>query len=111
MRVCIEGHPRRRHANQRVISRLADSFSGIGSGLSVSRHLLPLHLHSKIYCFSHPRPTAFVGSFNPSGNDPEDLELIADIGDQDRGHNMLVEVTYERLFSTLVSFAMDELAH
>jgi hypothetical protein len=55
--------------------------------------LAPLHshLHSKIYLFSHPRPTALVGSFNPSGDVPEDDAIIAEIGDQDRGHNLLVE--------------------
>jgi hypothetical protein len=41
-----------------------------------------------------------VGSFNPSGNEPEyDPELVADIGDQDRGHNMLVAIAEPRLLS------------
>ena len=28
------------------------------------------NLHEKLYCFSHPKPVAFIGSFNPSGDDP-----------------------------------------
>lgn len=92
VRLCVEGRPRLASANDRVIRLLADPGLGIGAGLRIVRHLLPLHLHSKIYCFSHPRPTALVGSFNPSGNEPEDADVIADIGDQDRGHNLLIEV-------------------
>jgi hypothetical protein len=58
----------------------------------VVHHPIPLHLHGKIYGFSHPRPVVLLGSFNPSGNDPEDPAIIAKIGDQDRGHNLLVEI-------------------
>jgi phosphatidylserine/phosphatidylglycerophosphate/cardiolipin synthase-like enzyme len=93
VRICVEARPRRGSANRQVIDRLSDPILGIGRGLQAVRHILPLHLHTKLYCFSHPRPTAFVGSFNPSGNEPENLNLIADIGDQDRGHNLLVELT------------------
>ena len=39
-------------------------------------------------------PIAYVGSFNPSGDLPEQRpEVIAEIGDQDRGHNLLVGFT------------------
>ena len=95
VRVCVEGLPRHRSANTPVIDRLK---RGIGDGLRVHRRLLGAsHLHSKIYCFSAPRPHALVGSFNPSGNEPDDDEIIADIGDQDRGHNVLFEVDDQRL--------------
>jgi phosphatidylserine/phosphatidylglycerophosphate/cardiolipin synthase-like enzyme len=93
VRLCLEGWPRRRHANDRVIRRLGDSKAGLGSGLRIERHLIPSHLHAKIYAFSHPTPYVLVGSFNPSGSeDAADASLTADIGDQDRGHNLLVEV-------------------
>ncbi len=89
VKLCIEASPRLRSANDAVRRRLAD---GLGSGLHLVRHLLPAHLHEKIYIFSHPYPAAFVGSFNPSGNTPEDPSIIAEIGDQNRGHNYLVEI-------------------
>ena len=90
VRVCVEGAPRSRGANDAVIARLRE---GIGPGLRAVRHRLPCHLHTKLYAFSHPRPVALVGSFNPSGNAPEDAATLAAIGDQDRGHNLLVEVS------------------
>lgn len=90
VRVCVEGHPRHRHANDHVVDILKH---GIGSGLRMDKHLFGAsHLHTKLFCFSGPRAHALVGSFNPSGNDPEDPAVIADIGDQDGGHNLLVEI-------------------
>lgn len=89
VRVCIDGDPFHATVNQHVIRKLSD---GIGDGLRVVRQRVPGHLHTKLYYFSHPHPTALVGSFNPSGNEPEDPEIIAKIGDQDRGHNLLVEI-------------------
>ena len=90
--VSVEGRPRIRSANERVITRLADPETGIGAGLRVVKRGLFRHLHEKLYCFSHPQPVALAGSFNPSGNTPEDPRIIAKIGDQDRGHNFLAEV-------------------
>lgn len=87
--LCIEASPKLASANQAVSARLA-SPDGLGEGFRAFKHLVPAHLHAKIYCFSHPVPTAFVGSFNPSGNTPEDAQVIRQIGDQDRGHNCLV---------------------
>jgi hypothetical protein len=49
-------------------------------------------LHSKIYYFSAPSPVALIGSFNPSGDERTDKATIEEIGDQDRGHNLLVEI-------------------
>ena len=91
VRICLDGKPRHHRINDRVIEILSGP-EGIGDGLHVVRHLLPSHLHAKLYCFSHPRPAALVGSFNPSGNLPEDAEILGKIGDQDRGHNLLVEI-------------------
>ena len=102
VRLCLEKCPRHRLANDPVIRLLGDSHLGLGPGLVAVGHLLPLHLHTKLYAFSHPVPTAFVGSFNPSGNDPEDPRVVADIGDQDRGHNLLVELTDPPLVAALV---------
>lgn len=90
--VSVEGKPRVRSANDAVIAKLADPETGIGNGLSVVKRGMFRHLHEKLYCFSHPRPIALAGSFNPSGNQPEDPCIVAKIGDQDRGHNFLVEV-------------------
>jgi len=87
----VEGAPRRRSANEAVLALLRER--GLSEGLRVhSSGLVHAHLHSKIYYFSHPKPAVLVGSFNPSGDIPEDPETIAEIGDQDRGHNLLVEL-------------------
>ncbi|MEJ7925242.1 phospholipase D-like domain-containing protein [Sphingobium sp. AN641] len=90
----IEGRPRRVSVNMHVIKMLRE----LGSGLHIHAPRLETlsgvhpHLHSKIYYFSHPAPSVLVGSFNPSGDVPEDSAVIAEIGDQDRGHNLLVEL-------------------
>jgi phosphatidylserine/phosphatidylglycerophosphate/cardiolipin synthase-like enzyme len=91
--VSVEGSPRVRRANDAVIAKLGDPVSGIGDGLRVVRRGFFRHLHEKLYCFSHPVPVALAGSFNPSGNRPEDPEIVRKIGDQDRGHNFLAELT------------------
>jgi hypothetical protein len=91
--VSVEGRPRVRRANDAVIAKLSDPEKGIGGGLRVVRRGLFRHLHEKLYCFSHPQPVALAGSFNPSGNRPEDPRITAKIGDQDRGHNFLAEVS------------------
>jgi len=89
--------------------------NGLGEGfrtLSLRKIPIPFgkarrpHLHEKIYCFSHPRPIAFVGSFNPSGDGSEDDRAIIDeIGDQDRGHNVLVGLADPVLVGRLVEHA------
>ena len=100
VRVCVEGLPRNRRANNCIIDRLE---RGIGDGLVVHRRLFGAsHLHSKMYCFSGPEPHALIGSFNPSGNDPDDARVLADIGDQDRGHNVLFEFDDPRLVEAFV---------
>ncbi len=64
------------------------------------------HLHEKLYCFSHPQPMAFVGSFNPSGDDPEeDHTVLQQIGDHDRGDNSLVGFRDPTLVGGLVAHA------
>lgn len=89
VKLCLEASPKLSSANQEVAARLTAA-DGLGDGFKPVRHLLPAHLHEKIYYFSHPAPVALVGSFNPSGNTPEDPEVVRRIGDQDRGHNCLV---------------------
>ncbi len=95
VRLHVEACPRRKTVNRAVIALLREH--GLHGGLHLHappiKALAPLHphLHSKIYCFSHPVPHVLVGSFNPSGDQPEDADIIREIGDQDRGHNMLVE--------------------
>ncbi|MBW4330033.1 hypothetical protein KY084_03990 [Stakelama sp. CBK3Z-3] len=90
VRLVLEGDTRRPHVNDAVIARLGAH--GLNGGLTVRRRGHGLgHLHAKIYAFSSPG-VALVGSFNPSGNDPEDPEVIAEIGDQDRGYNLLYPI-------------------
>jgi phosphatidylserine/phosphatidylglycerophosphate/cardiolipin synthase-like enzyme len=96
----LEPDPRRAGTNDAVISMLA------GHGLNGGFHLYrpaPFdrgHLHAKIYAFSHP-DVAWIGSFNPSGDVPEDAEVVAEIGDQDRGHNLLLPIESARLTAAL----------
>ncbi len=109
--VTVEGRPRVARANDKVLEMLA----GLGPGLRVmalpglpappGRAWKP-QFHEKLYCFSHPRPLAYIGSFNPSGDDPEDEpEVIAEIGDQDAGHNMLVGIADPELVAALTGHA------
>jgi len=64
------------------------------------------NLHEKLYCFSHPKPIAFIGSFNPSGNDPEERpDVIRKIGDHNRAHNVLVGISEPALVDGLVKHA------
>lgn len=105
VRLTMEAAPRRKDANRAVIARLREH--GLGGGLRLFRPSGPLHphLHAKIYAFSAPVPVALIGSFNPSGNDPEDGDVIAEIGDQDRGHNLLLELADPTLVAALVDHA------
>lgn len=97
VRVALEGRPRTERANNSVIGLLKGD-DGLGDGLRIICHnkiekrFKRSRLHEKLYCFSHPEPHVLVGTFNPSGNLPEDPTIISEIGDQDRGHNTLVEV-------------------
>jgi len=112
VRVTLDGHPRTPHANDAVIALLAEE---LGDGLRVVRHamdaapwgkLLRPRLHEKLYCFSHPEPAALLGSFNPSGDVPEQSpDVVREIGDHDRGHNVLVELRDPELAALLVAHA------
>ena len=94
----MECKPRVRTANNRVRGQL-EGEDGLDKGLRVLDHRLRdirslkyCRLHEKLYYFSHPVPNVLVGTYNPSGNIPEDPEIIGEIGDQDRGHNLLAEI-------------------
>lgn len=102
VRLTLEGRPRLRHANDRVRALLAGP---LGDGLRIITQVPPVHQHEKLYCFSHPHPAAFIGSYNPSGNLPEDPGVLAAIGDQDRGHNYLVEIADQGLAEALCARA------
>lgn len=114
VRLTLEGRPRTTHASDRVVARLAGPH-GLGDGLKTQRmwpiptppgKLRHAHLHEKLYCFSHPVPLALVGSFNPSGDDPEeDPAVIEEIRDQDQGHNLLVGFHDPRLVNGLRAHA------
>ena len=112
--VTIEKQPRTSHAND-AVSEMLDGPQGLGSGFrSLSLPLLSPrfrigwkpHLHEKLYCFSHPQPVAFLGSYNPSGDQPEEYpEIIREIGDQNRGYNVLVGVNDLGVVRHLVAHA------
>ncbi len=108
VRITLDALPRTPHANDQVLAMLATE-SGLGGNLrKVSHPLFPgvgwkPHLHEKVYYFSHPKPCALVGSFNPSGDHPETRpEVIEEILDQDRGHNFLVVIDDPALVRGLV---------
>lgn len=105
VRLALEPKPRREGANDQVIAMLRGH--GLGGGLHlrspVGRDGVKGHLHAKIYAFSHPG-IAWVGSFNPSGDEPEDPEVIAEIGDQDRGHNLLLGIERPKLIAALRNY-------
>jgi len=112
--VTIEKQPRTPHANEVVAEMLAGP-QGLGAGFRLLS--LPLlsprlqagwkpHLHEKLYCFSHPEPVAFLGSYNPSGDQPEEEpDIIREIGDQDRGYNVLVGLKDPWLVARLTAHA------
>jgi phosphatidylserine/phosphatidylglycerophosphate/cardiolipin synthase-like enzyme len=111
VRVTLDAKPRTGHANERVLAMLAGP-DGLGRDLRTLVHKPPPgvsrrpRLHEKLYCFSHPTPAALVGSFNPSGDDPEEEpDIIDEILDQDRGHNFLVAINDPRLVNGLVRHA------
>jgi phosphatidylserine/phosphatidylglycerophosphate/cardiolipin synthase-like enzyme len=107
VRLAIEADPRTARTNLGVLEMLQNP-ENLGSDCRAVRHVRPDNLrwkrprlHIKLYYFSHPEPHCLVGTFNPSGNEPEDPGIVAEIGDQDRGHNHLVEITDSRLVSPL----------
>lgn len=100
VKLVVEPDPRLAGANDAVISMLGDH--GLAGGFHLYR---PApndegHLHAKIYAFSDPG-ICWIGSFNPSGDAPEDADVIAEIGDQDRGHNLLLGIRNARLVKAL----------
>jgi hypothetical protein len=100
VRLVLEGEPRLPSANEAVIKMLRRH--GLGGGLRLydPGPIKPGHMHAKIYAFSHP-DVAWVGSFNPSGDEPEDADVVAEIGAQDRGHNLLLGIERPRLTRAL----------
>jgi hypothetical protein len=112
VRVTLDGRPRTPHANAAVIGLLREA---LGEGLRVVKvatdnwswgKLFRPRLHEKLYCFSGPEPVAFIGSFNPSGDQPElEPDVIREIGDQDRGHNVLVALRDPEIVEPLVEHA------
>jgi hypothetical protein len=105
VRLVMEPEPRRLEANQPVIALLRAH--GLNGGFYLrsprGRGGVEGNLHAKIYAFSDPE-IAWIGSFNPSGNDPEDPAVIAEIGDQDRGHNLLLGIERPKLVAALRGF-------
>lgn len=100
VKLVLEPDPRRAGANDAVIGLI--QAHGLGGGFHLYRPA-PRdrgHLHAKIYAFSNP-DVAWIGSFNPSGDDPEDADVIAEIGDQDRGHNLLLGIEDSQMVAAI----------
>ncbi len=115
VRVTLEGNPHVSHANS-IVTAMLSGAQGLGRGFRTvylpprvpipGRKMGNPNLHEKLYCFSHPKPIAFIGSFNPSGDDPEDRpEIINEIGDHNRAHNVLVGISEPLLVDGLVNHA------
>jgi HKD family nuclease len=105
--VLLEASPRVKNANQEVINLLKSSDR---LNVKAIRHIKPhRHLfssipkiHEKLYYFrNNNEACAFIGSFNPSGRANDDPEVVELIGDQDRGHNFLVEINDKLLLDNL----------
>jgi len=115
VRVTLEGNPHVPNANSAVVAMLSGA-QGLGRGFRTvclpprvpipGRKMGNPNLHEKLYCFSHPKPIAFIGSFNPSGDDPEEKpDVIHKIGDHNRAHNVLVGISEPALVDGLVKHA------
>lgn len=114
VRLTLAGKPRTASANAAIIEMLAAP-DGLGRGLSlVTMPGLSLpsglswrpQVHAKLYCFSYPQPTAYIGSYNPSGDEPEERpEILREIGDQNLGHNLLIGVRQPELAERLFGHA------
>ncbi len=113
--VTLEGNPHVPHANRAIVAMLSGD-QGLGEGFRtiylppriplLSRRMGNPNMHEKLYCFSHPNPVAFIGSFNPSGDNPEDTpEVIDKIGDHNRAHNVLVGIREPALVDGLMNHA------
>jgi phosphatidylserine/phosphatidylglycerophosphate/cardiolipin synthase-like enzyme len=88
VRLVMEPRPRLTEANDRVVALLREH--GLAGGFSVRKRVGGLgQLHSKAYVFTHPR-LALIGSFNPSSNGSPEDKAFGEIGDQDRGYNLLL---------------------
>ena len=114
VRVTMAGRPRISQANESVIELLSGA-RGLDNGLRlVTLPGLPSprgrawrpQLHEKLYCFSHPRPVAFIGSYNPSADNPElRPDIVTEIGDHRHAWNALVGITEPKLVTALVEHA------
>lgn len=99
VRLVLEPNPRLRGANERAVLLLQEH--GLSGGLRLRPRFARLgQLHSKAYVFSHPE-VALVGSFNPSSNGRADDPALAEIGDQDRGYNLLLCLREPQLVAAL----------
>lgn len=113
VRLVLEGAPRTKIAD-RAVAQMLSGEDGLGDGLRLAHQPRIVRnwqrkrprLHTKLYCFSHPEPVAYAGSFNPSGDEPETMpDVIEEIRDQDRGYNFLVGLRSPSLVAALFEHA------
>jgi phosphatidylserine/phosphatidylglycerophosphate/cardiolipin synthase-like enzyme len=96
--VLLEAQPRVKNANLEILNLLKTNEK---VAVKAIRHK-SLHklfsgfnpkIHEKLYYFKcNNKTSAFIGSYNPSGRENDDLNILELIGDQDRGHNFLLEL-------------------
>ena len=99
--VVLEAKPRVEFANDEVCNFLKNSnkiyihyITHRKSHKKITRKLPKIH--EKIYYFKDDNKCfTYIGTFNPSGRQNDDPHVIELIGDQDRGHNYLVELDME----------------
>ena len=114
VRLCLAAKPRIADANEAALRLLAGA-DGLGDGLRlVCLPGLPApggkswrpQLHEKLYVFSHPEPMAYIGSFNPAGDEPEERpDIVREIGDHNLSHNLLLGLRDAALAAKLQSHA------
>jgi len=107
VQLVLQEKPRFKSANQPVINLLKSHPIWSGVTLYNPKGKLKGNLHSKIYVFKGAVSSAFIGSFNPSGDGAGNAELLTEIGDQDRGYNLLLELFNLKLIETLANLALE----
>jgi len=107
IRLVLQETPRFPTANQPVIDLLKSHPIWDHVTLYRPPSKLSGNLHSKVYVFKDSQPSAFIGSFNPSGDGAGNRELISRIGEQDGGYNLLLELREPKLVQFLASLVLD----
>ena len=95
VRILVSGRTHVQGANNAALATLRKR--GFGRELCVryKRNLGLSRMHLKLFLASATKEhknVILTGTYNPSGNDVAELELMKRIGDQDRGYNYILEL-------------------